>query len=512
MSERKQLVVNVAANFVYILINYIITFFLTSFVVSEISEEAYGFISLCNNVINYAALVTIALNSVAGRFITIEMHRHNFQRANRYFSSTLAADFIICIGIIIAAIPIANNIDSIFEIPAALINDVRTLFLLVACNFIITVISAVYTVGTFITNKLYLSSLANAIGNIIRAAALTYFMYYRHPSIKYVGISTVISSVMILVLNIIYTNKLCPQLRIKKTDISLHFIKELLASGIWNSVTRLAQILSDGIDLLISNIWVGAYAMGQLSIAYTIPTIASTFLSMIVNIFSPKLTEYYAKEDIVKIVEELKLNMKMTGFFGNVLFFGLVTMGKDFFGLWVPTANIDMIYVLMIVATISLLVSSITSPLSNVFLLTNKLKVNSLVWLGVSIFDIIIVLILLKTTALGVYAVAGVSKIVGSMVNLLFLPIYASKCLKVKTATFYSLILKYGAVTLGVGGGMCIAGNVMGSSYTWGYFIVRSIILAAIGMTINYKLFLNREERIYLQKTILQKIRKRQAV
>lgn len=506
MSEKKQLIVNIFSNLMYMLINYAITFFLTSYVVSQISGEAYGFISLCNNIVNYASIITIALNSVSGRFISIEMHRGEPERAKKYFSSTLFADIIISIAILVICIPISLHLDVFFEIPNNLSNDVRTLFLLVTINLLINVITSVYSVSTFITNKLYLSSLANALGNIIRALILSVLVYFCRPSITFVGIATVGSSILVLILNMLYTKNLCPSLKVNMNLVSIAKIKELVTSGIWNSVTKLAQILSDGLDLVISNIWIGAYEMGQLSIAYNIPTIISSFISMIINVFNPKLTEYYAKKDYSKVIDELTTNMKMTGFFGNIIFFGVLIMGKDLFYLWVPSSNVEMVYRLMMFATFSVLVSSIVSPLSNVFLLTNKLKMNSLVWLFVSLFDAILVVILVSTTNLGVYAVAAVSKIVGSVVNLVFLPLYASHCLEVKPGVFYKVIKSYTISSFIVGLSMTICSLLFSNNNSWLLFVIRVCFLGFIGIITNYIFFFNKEERIYFQTKIKEKI------
>ena len=509
MSEKKQLAINITANFIYMLLNYMITFFLTSFIVSQISSEAYGFISLCNNVVNYATLVTVALNSVAGRFIAIEMHKGETDKAKKYFSSTLISDVVICTGIIIFFIPISLHIGDLFDVPVELISDVTKLFLLITFNLIINVICSVYSVSTFITNKLYLTSFANAFGNIARALLLVILMGRLKPSIVYVGITTVVSSLIVLILNICYTKKLCPDLKIDVHFVSFSYIKKLLASGIWNSITKLSQILSDGLDMVISNVWIGAYEMGQLSIAYTISTVIATFISMIINVFNPKLTEYYAKGDTERVVNELKTNMKMTAFFGNVFFFGVVVLGKDLFQLWVPSANINMVYSLAILATVSVLVSAIVSPLSNVFLLTNKLKMNSLVWLGVSVFDAVLVIILVSTTNLGVYAVAGVSKIVGATVNLIFLPIYAAHCLKINPMEFYKVVLRYVLSSIGVGITMAIARKFMGYNNSWLFFLIRMSALGAVGLSINYVLFFDKSERSYLKNAIKNKVIRR---
>lgn len=508
MSESKQLTINMLANLSYMAINYFITFFLTSYIVSNISGEAYGFIGLCNNIINYATLLTVSLNSVAGRFITIEIHKGNSKKANEYFSSTLAANIILAIIIIVIILPISINLDSIFKIPDNLIIDVKRLFIITSFNLIVSVFSTVFTVSTFITNKLYLSSIANLFGIIIRASVLYIFFNTLLPNITYVGLASLIGTLIVWGINILYSKKLCPYLSLKKTDILFKRTKELFVSGIWSTVTKLSQILSDGMDLLFSNLWIGSYAMGQLSIAYTLPTFVSQFLSMIINLFSPKLTENYAKNNIEIIINELHLNMKMTGFFGNVVFFGITFMGKDFFKLWVPDANLNLVFSLALIASSSVLVSSVCSPLSNVFLLVNKLKVNSLIWLIAGIFDAGIVVLLVNFTQLGVYAVAGVSKFVAIIIYLSYWPLYTSKYLKVKSTIFYRLIIRYAFVSIVMGIVLGIIKQFFLLSENWGDFLTQSITLGIVGIVINYFLFLEHDDRVYLKNVIMKRLKK----
>ena len=508
MTEKRQLAINIIANAIYMVINYLITFLLTSFIVAKIGSEAQGFIGLCNNIVNYSTVITIALNSVSGRFIAIESHRGNEKKANEYFSSTFIADIFICIGLALVFIPIAIYIDRLFEIPENIVADVRILFLLVFINLAISVISNVLSVATFIRNKLYLASIANASASLMRGVTLLLLFNILPPNIIIVGVSSILGSLLVLALNVKYTHALCPELKIRKYYYSFSRVKKLVSSGIWNSISRVAQIFSDGLDLIISNIWIGSYEMGQLSIAYTIPTAVSGFLSMIISVFNPKLTEYYAKNEKEKIVYELKTNMKMTALFGNIVFFVIFTLGKDFFELWVPTEDINMLYIIVRLATVSILVSSIVSPLSNVFLLTNNLKVNSLVWLFVSIFDTGLVLLMVNTTNLGVYAVAGVSKIVGSIVNIVFLPVYSCKCLSISKTTFYPMIFRYSIITIIMGVILYIIRLLLGSGNSWFLFSVRFVVIVFIGFAMNYLFLLNKNERQYLNAVIKDKLRR----
>ena len=73
--KNKELLINMISSIVSFVITMGISFFLTPFIVGKLGREAYGFIGLINNIISYASVVTIALNSMAGRFITLASDR-----------------------------------------------------------------------------------------------------------------------------------------------------------------------------------------------------------------------------------------------------------------------------------------------------------------------------------------------------------------------------------------------------------------------------------------------------
>lgn len=73
--DEKQTGINLIAQVIAFGINLGISFFLTPFIVEKIGVEANGFVSLANNFVEYAQLITISINSMAGRFITIKLHQ-----------------------------------------------------------------------------------------------------------------------------------------------------------------------------------------------------------------------------------------------------------------------------------------------------------------------------------------------------------------------------------------------------------------------------------------------------
>ena len=328
------------------------------------------------------------------------------------------------------------------------------------------------------------------------------------PNVAYIGIVTCICTFVGLVMNMYYTRLLVPDIRLKMCYVHWIKVKELISAGIWNSISRLSQVLSDGLDLVITNIWISAYLMGELSIAQQIPTYISTLTNTLINLFSPNLTMYYAKDDTEAVVKELKLSMKFSSFFVNIIFCVLVVFGKYFVQLWVPNQDVNLIYSLLVVIMMSLMVSGVTTSLNNVFLITNRLKVNSIFWLIISFTNVLLVFIYLNTTSLGIYAVAGVSKVTGILGNLIFVPLYACKCLKIKWNTFYPIIFRYIGTTFI----MMIVFFGIKRLYVlpinWITFFVVCVIAGVAGCIVNFFVLLNHTERSIMKNKIMARVRK----
>ena len=183
MKQNKQLVVNMFASVVTYVVTFGISFFISPYIVESVGTAAYGFIGLANNFISYASLISIALNSMAARFITIKIKQNDIEGANRYFSSVFFANSIVSIFLIIVFTILFFFLERIINIPSSIYWDVKILFALLFANCIIQQISSVSGVAAFATNKLYISSIGSIISQIIRVIILVLFCLYSLLSI-----------------------------------------------------------------------------------------------------------------------------------------------------------------------------------------------------------------------------------------------------------------------------------------------------------------------------------------
>lgn len=502
--KNKQLMLNMTSTILAFCVNMAINFFLTPYITKNVGVEAYGFISLANNFVMYASLITIALNSMIGRFITIEIHSGNYEQANKYFSSSVYANVFIGTILMLPALFIVFFLNNLLVIPSDIVLDVKLLFLFIFINFSLSVINASYSTATFATNRLDLNAKINIVSYIIKGMLLLGLFVIFRPHVLYVGVVSCVVSSYILIKNIYYTKKLLPDVKVQKKFFDFNAIWLVIKSGIWNTVTKLGQILTDGLDLLITNLFITAAAMGQFSIVKTITTTLSAFVSTFAGVFSPQQTIDYAKGNLDVVVKDFKFSMKLTGIVAACMMCCLLIFGYDFYSLWVPDEDVALLAIVSIVSIISQLATSAIVPLWQIFTITNKLKINALVHVFVGIFNTIVVFVLIKYTDLGIIAVAGVSSVTAMIKNLIYTPLYSAHCLGVKKTIFYPEIFRYLFTTVVITAVYYGLYNLI-SVDSWLTLILSVTICGFVGLLISYLIMFNKAER----KRIIELMKKK---
>ena len=82
-----QITVNMIFSVIAFVLNLCISFLITPYITAQFGSEAYGFVKLANDFTNYASLISIALNSMASRFLMLERVQGNTRQAQKYYSS-----------------------------------------------------------------------------------------------------------------------------------------------------------------------------------------------------------------------------------------------------------------------------------------------------------------------------------------------------------------------------------------------------------------------------------------
>lgn len=504
MNKNKQLVINMAASFVAYAVTFGINFFLSPYIVKNVGVDAYGFVGLANNFVSYAGIITIALNALAGRFVTVKLYEKDIQGANVYFSSVFIADLILSIFMGICGLAVVVFLEKLINIPGDLYIDVKLLFSYLFANCLISTLGTVFSIATFATNKLYINSIRQIESNLLRLCTVVPLFMFFTPRVSYLGAAALVMGLYVFIFNIYYTKKLLPDIHIKIKYFNMRAILTILTSGIWNLIVRLGQLLLDGLDLLISNIFIDAVSMGILSVAKTVPSIISGIVGNLVGIFSPNFTILFAERKLDELRRSLKQSMKIMGILANAPIIILIICGERFYELWQPTQDARQLYILSVLSCSALIFNGGINCIYDIFTVVNKLKWNAIAVCVTGGVSTLLVYILVKTTSLGLLAVAGVSSAVATVKNLVFTVPYGAHCLGLKWYAFYSDVIRP-VIFVAVSSCIGIAVESVLAVDGWCGLLLLGAISMAIIVAVGWGIILNKRDR----QLILDRLRRR---
>lgn len=503
MNDKKRLVINLTAQIMAFAVNMGVSFIITP-IIEKISTELSGFVTLANNFITCAQIVVSALNTMASRFITIHIHKKNEEQAKEYFSSVFFGNLMMAMVFLIPMLTLITFIDKLFQVPALYVNDVRVLWFFLFANFFVSIVGSVFGVATYCRNRLDLTSIRTIHAEIIRVVFLVTAFYFLPQYIWYIGVASLLHTTYLTLSNIQFTRQLLPEIKISKKYFCWKKVWELISLGLWNSLTRLSQVLLDELDIMISNIFIGATAMSALSNAKYVPTAISGLMGTIVGVFAPQITIAYAKGDKKNLVEIIKSSNRIMIFLMSIPIAFVTAYGDIFFSLWLPKRDPHQMHMLALLGMGVLYVSMSIQVLYHVFIITKKVKANSIVMIVSGVLSTVTVFVLLETTNLGLYAIAGVSTILGLLRNLIFTPIYASKCLELKWTTFYSDIFT-GLFSIASISAVSFASRWFVEINSYASLIAVGIVVGIIAFIMNFFIILKKDDR----KLILDKVLRR---
>lgn len=502
--ENKQIAINIVAQVAVLIIQLSISFFLTPFIVRSLGMDAYGFVGLSGNIIGYMQVITVALNSMAGRFITIAYHKGDFRKANQYFSSVFYADCILGLVIFLICLGLVFYLEYVISIPVALEADVKCLFMLLTISTVLSIVFNVYTVSPFIKNRLETTSIRNLISVLGNLVIILFLFMLFTPRVSYIGIASLFASAYLVVANYIIKKKLTPEFHLSRIYYDWRCIKEILSSGVWNLINRISVMFEKGFDLLLANWFIGNLVMGMMSVVSTVTVLIPRVVSMAGSSFSPTITEYVAKGDIEGIKRNALKSIKIMSILVIMPLSVLYVYGNSFFALWLPDQDSGLLYLIAILTTLDLIVGMPLEICWSIFGATNRVKVPAIVMFFVGVLTFLSLLILLnifKDSRMQMICLASSRTFWNFLKNITFLPLYGAKCLHLKWTYFYRTMAKsvFGII---LALSVCQIFRWFIVPETWSIFILSSVVVCAVATGICSMIILHKEDRIYIARQL----------
>lgn len=433
----KQVPKNLIANASYFILNVIIGLLLVPYFIDSLGVASYALIPLATSLTSYVNLVVQSLNISVSRYMTIDLQKKEFEKANRTFNTALFGT----LGIILLMLPfivlISYYAPLFFEIPENQENAARLLFLGVMSAFLLQAWSSNFGISLFAYNRLDLQNLINAISLLVHVGLIVLLFNVFSPSLIYIGVAYLISAIATCATTIFFSRKITPYLKINIKDFRKSKVKEITEMGGWVIVNQIGTLLFVQIDLIVVTKLFGTLVGGEYSIALTWSTLLRTIAGMLVGILTPVILTYYARDKIDDMVNLSKSAVKLTGYAMALPIGYICGFAPQLLSLWVGP-EFAKLSPLMFLMLSHLVINLPIMPLFAINIAYNKVRVPGVITLLMGIANMLLALTLPSLTGWGYYGVAIAGAIMLTLKNAFFIPWYATKVLGISKTKFIS--------------------------------------------------------------------------
>ncbi|TXF69052.1 MATE family efflux transporter [Bacillus subtilis] len=432
--------INFSANLTAFLLSVFLSVWLTPFIVKTLGVEAFGFVHLTQNVINYFSIITVALSSVVVRFFSVAAHRGEREKANAYISNYLAASVLISLLLLLPLAGSAFFVDRVMNVPQALLADVRVSILIGSLLFILTFLTAGFGAAPFYANRLYITSSIQAVQMLVRVLSVLLLFACFAPKIWQIQLAALAGAVIASVLSFYFFKKLIPWFSFRMKDLSFRTSKELFQAGAWSSVNQIGVLLFLQIDLLTANLMLGASASGKYAAIIQFPLLLRSLAGTVASLFAPIMTSYYSKGDMDGLMNYANKAVRLNGLLLALPAALLGGLAGPFLTIWLGP-SFSSIAPLLFIHAGYLVISLAFMPLFYIWTAFNQQKTPAIVTLLLGAVNVVLAVTLSGPAHLGLYGITLAGAISLILKNAVFTPLFVSRITGCKKHVFFKGII-----------------------------------------------------------------------
>lgn len=411
----------------------------TPFMLSTLGSAEYGLFSLVNTIIAYIYLLDMGLGNAVIRYNSKYIAQNKQSKLaglNGMFLSLYTVITVIAIGI---GIIILGNMDVIFGkgLTGSEIQQLQLMFFIALINFAFALPLSIFN-GIIMANEKYVFTKVFAlVRTILNPLVMVAVLLYGYGAVGMLVASSVFN-ITLGFINVWYCfTKLDAKFNFRYFDKSL--LKEIFKYSFFVFLGSIAYRIYWSTDQFLLGMFVGAAPIAIYAVGSQFNSYFTSFSNVISGLFLPKMTKMIhsgeSQEQIMKLLVRVS---RIQYFIAFLVLSGFILVGDSFVEIWAGT-EYESAYWIAILIMVPQVFSIIQSLFATLLEAMNKHRVKSLIYLVVSIINIIITLILIPT--LGIFGCA-LGTAIGMMINAVTNNFYYAKVLKLDMRYYWKEIGK----------------------------------------------------------------------
>jgi O-antigen/teichoic acid export membrane protein len=434
-SAREGFVINVSSNVAFMVVQAVVSFWFTPYLIRHLGIAVYGMIPLVNSVTAYLQIFTSGFNSAVNRFLTIDLERGDRLTANKTFNTALFG----VVGVVLVLSPVALALSLafpyIFDVPPGWESDASWLFALVAVVFFISVIGSNFAVSSYAYSKFLLRNGVNLAALFARISLVVALFSLFPARLTHVGGGFLISAIVFYLSHRLIWHKLTPELRVQITAFDRSRLRPLMGMGGWVVVNRVGGMLLKRVDLIVVNAVFGAAMTGGYGSVLQFSALTESLGTSAGGVLVPIIFRKYAQRDFTGLKRLASQSVKLLGL-ALALPVGLLCgFSRPLLSIWLGPSFEDLsVLLVFLVAHLSLNLSVL--PLLYVQSAYNRIRWPGIVTLLSGGANLGLAILLATWGGWGAVGVALAGAIVWTAKNAMYTPIYTAQVMRLPWWTF----------------------------------------------------------------------------
>ena len=486
-------IVNLCANLGQLALSLLVGVWYVPFLVHKLGAATYGLIPLSTSLTSYMALITLALNSAVGRYLTIALEREDNTRANRIFNTSFWGSLALTAALLLPAILGLLYLDRLINVPLGFTAQARWLFAGTAAAFLLNEIKTPFDVSSFSRNRFELRNLVAISELLTRVGLVVLFFYVWQPRVSYVGLAILCGTVVSTLGAVWLWKMLTPTLHIRPTEFDREILRNLASTGGWVVINQIGAILYLNIDVLVANRLFGPEQSGKYAAMLQLPYLIRLLGTTVAGVFSPTVLYYFARKNVDGLMVFLRRAIKCMGFMLALPIGLMCGFAEPLLRLWLGSGFREFSPLLFLMA-VHLCINVAVLPLLGLQLAANRVKTPAVVTIIMGLANLGLALLLAGPTGWGLYGIAAAGAIMLTAKNVLFTPAYAAHVLGKPWTSFARELGLIVAVTAGTIL-LCRVALWLGPITGWIQMGTLAFIISIFYAAAAYRFFLDTEER-----------------
>jgi O-antigen/teichoic acid export membrane protein len=461
MSTARILVRSLFANWLGLIANIAVMFFLSPFVVNTLGPVEYGIWSLVNLLTGYMGVLDLGIRASTGRYVVLYIGKEDHVKVDQTIRTALGFFSLTGILMIVAGLGLGWVFPKVISsVPLEYHGMVKMLLPLMAANMWISVVRVIHSSVLLAHDRFDLARIIDLTMLAIRAVGTIVALNMGYGII---GLAMVIiaSNLIGLLCTVAVSRKVYPRLRSWPLMLSKERMAELFSYGVFAFISAIAIQIIGQTDLVIVG-WrfdleaVTIYSVGAMLLYYS-----STFVNIIATTFFPPVQRAVARGEMGSAKWLFFRQVRLALIVGLPMFVGYIVFGESFIRLWMvgdkflETSVAPAAQVMAVLAFSNILLlfrsgaTSLLNAMGHVRFTAGLTVVQAVLNLSLSLLFVIVL-------EWGLAGVAAGTLVARALTSSIVLPIFVCKKIGASLGRFLTETVGRGLLCGGVFAGTCL--------------------------------------------------------